>query len=122
MSVLLFGRSEKYGFDDAGLKRLHHFMIKFSTRYVSPRTNLEVMPSTKLKYVRGVQRRLIELGMKVNLFSGPVFDDPEEALTCVLDNKFAQQQFRGRLMKSRNILTVDGIRTIFNKFYILAPE
>lgn len=72
MSVLLLGRSAKDGFDDDGLKRLRHFLIEFSTRYVSPRTKSEVMPSTMLNYVRGVQRRLSELGMKVNLFSGPM--------------------------------------------------
>lgn len=113
MSVLLCGRSACDGFDNAGLKRLRHFLIELCTRYVSPLTQKEVAPSIMLNYVRGVQRRIKELGLTINLFSDPIFADPVERLSPLLDNKFAQQQSEGQITKNHNILTIDDIRTIF---------
>ena len=81
-------------------------------RYASPRTKEEVVPSTMLKYLRGVQRRLSELGFPINLFSSPILNDPVEGLKSALDNKFSLQHALGGITKSHNVLTIRDIRTI----------
>ena len=91
MAVLLDDRDAKKGFDNSCLVRLRHFLIEFGTSYVSPRTSAEVMPSTMHTYIRGVQRRLGELGFTVDPFSGPIFNHPQHGLKAAMDNKFSLQ-------------------------------
>ena len=118
IGVLLCGRAPQEGVDDAGWKRLRHFLIEFSIRYVSLRKKEEVLPSKMLNYPRGVQRRLSELGFPINFFPGPIFNGPVEGLKSAFDNKFSLQQVRGGIMKSHNVLTIRDIRTIFDSEYL----
>ena len=67
--------------------------------------------------MRGVLRRLAELGYSVNLFSGPIFADLEAGLKVALDKKFSLQQSKGGLRKSHNVLTIGDIEIIFNSEY-----
>lgn len=114
MTILTDGNTKQNGFDDARQLRLRHFLIEFGTRYVSVKKKSSVAPSTMLGYVRGVQRRLKELNYDVNLFSGPIFNYPNEGLKPVLDNKFSLQQSNGATTKSHNILTIDNVKEIFD--------
>ena len=102
---------------DSGWKRLRHFLIEFAMRYISPRISEEVLPSTMLNYLRSVQSRLGELGFPVNLFAGPIFDDPMEGPKSALDNKFALQQSLGGITRSHNVLTIEEIGSIFHSEY-----
>ena len=71
-----------------------------------------------LNYLRGVHRRLSELGFPINLFSGPIFNDLVEGLKSALDKKFSLQQAHGGITKSDNVLTIRDIRTIFDSEYL----
>ena len=66
--------------------------MEFSTNYVSKKKGTEVEPSSMLTYIRGIQRRLHELGLPVNLFEGSIFANPESGLVAALHNKFANQK------------------------------
>ncbi len=77
------------------------------------KTGNEFEPSSMLCYIRGIQRRLSEIGFHVNLFDGPIFRDLRSGLVPALNNKFAEQQSYGAVTKSHNILTLKEIETIF---------
>lgn len=117
MRVLLGERQAKEGFDESALLRLRHFLIEFGTRYVTQRARTDVMPSTMLAYVHGIQRRLREMGFNVALLTGPIFAHARDGFKAALDNKFRQQQARGALTKSHNVLTVDDVKQIFASDY-----
>ena len=53
-------------FNDSSKKILCHFLVEFSTNYVSKKKRMEVEQSSMLTYIRGVQRRLHELALPVN--------------------------------------------------------
>ena len=93
--------------------RLRNFLIEFGTSYISRKTGNYVAPVTMIAYIRGVQRRLREFGVSVDLLSGPIFAHPVHGLKAAVDNKFAVQQARGRCTTSHNVLTIDDIRTSF---------
>ena len=104
LEILLCDRSHALDFDMDSLLRLRYFCIEFAACYRSKRIQDAVSPNDILVYLRGAQRRLRELDMQVNLFTVPVFADPEQGLVAVLVNKFSEQQGQGRTMKSLNFL------------------
>ncbi len=71
--VILGGRNPDEGFDHDCFSRLCHFLVELGTCYVSKKMGNEVEPSSMLCYNRGIQRRLSEIGFRVNLFDGPIF-------------------------------------------------
>lgn len=113
MRMILLGRRPQDGLDDNCARRLRHFLTEFAAGYVSSRTKDEVSPRTMHTYVMGVQRRLRELGFDVNLFDGAVFNERNMGLKTVLDNRFAEQQSRGKVGTPHNVLTISDIKTIF---------
>lgn len=48
-----------------------------------------------LKYIRGVQRRVNEFRIDVNLFTDSIFNDTETGLVTALDNELLEQQSSG---------------------------
>ena len=117
MSVLLRENTSSSGLDERTQCRLRRFLVEFGTRYVSQRTNKEVLPSTMLTYLRVIQCRLSELRYGVNVLSGPIFDCPTNVLKSALDNMFAQQQAQGGTSKCHNVLTIDDVQRIFESEY-----
>ena len=104
LQILLFDRSSFSGFDNASQLRLRFFCIEFAACYQSKRIHDAVSPNAMLAYLCGAQLRLRVLGLPVNLFTGPIFTDPEYRLVAVLHNKFSEQQARGRTIKAHNVL------------------
>ena len=114
MRIMLGGRTVSQGLDSDGCKRMRHFLIEFAVGNVSKRRRTEFGPATMLGYLRGVQRRLEELGISVNLFQGPVFNELNLGLVTAINNLFAKQQAEGTVTKSHNVLTISDIQTIFS--------
>ena len=76
------------------------------------------MPSTMLHQIRGVQRRLTEIGFLENVVASPIFNDPNKGLSAVLDINFDLQQSKGSISESHSLLTIDDIRMMFSSEYI----
>lgn len=115
--ILLCSEPPSQSLGEDGERKLNHFLIEFGTCYVSERKKREVEPSSMMVYAYGVQRRLHELGLPVNLFKGPIFGNLQTGVVPALDNKFSRQQASGAGTKSHNILTLGDIKSIFESVH-----
>lgn len=78
------------------------------------KTSKQVGPAAILRYIRSVQCGLEELIIGVNLFQGPIFNEPNLALVATIENLFAKQQAEGTVTKPHNVLAISDIQMIFN--------
>lgn len=59
-----------------------------------------------LSKTRGIQRRMNELGLNVNLLEGPRFKKSNKGLLAASNNRFAHQQANGGGIQSHNMITI----------------
>lgn len=98
---------------DEDLKKIQYYLMEFAVRY-RKEDGGEVTPPTMKGYIAGLQRFFeVEWGYKINLLSGHVFAAKENSLRCVLDNLFNDQQSRGLVTKSHNVLSYENLLTLY---------
>ena len=114
MHVIMMWRDPAHVFDDSGLKRMRHFQIEFSVKYVSQKDNKPVEPSSMLFFLGTVRRRLNELGYEIKFFSRPIFKDTKHDLVTILNNRFSEQKSIASITKLHNILTCNDMGRIFD--------
>ena len=110
MKIVLIGNASTKILEANCQQPHRHFLMEFCSGYISEKMKKPVAPSTMLRYVRSFQRRLFDLGYRVNLFRGPIFDCPRYGLKAVMDSKFAQQQCKGGTTKTHNVLTLEDVK------------
>ena len=136
VKIVLIGITSAKMLDANCQQRLRNFLIEFCSGYISKKTKKPFAPSTMSGYVRSVQQLLSDLGYRVNLFSGHIFDCPRCDLKAAMDNKFAtavqgknnkkpqctnarrrESYFQFTVCNARN---ANGFQTCF--IFVLCPE
>lgn len=73
------------------------------------------MPATMKSYVLGLQRAFKQVwGYELSLLKGPIFDCQSDGLVNVIDNHFSDQQSRGLVTKSHNVMSVNDIKKLYS--------
>lgn len=96
------------------LENIKYYLVEFAVRYRKDNGS-EVSPQTMKGYICGLQRYFEnEWGYKLRLLDGEIFGNKENGLRCVLENRFNDQQSRGMVTKSHNVLSYEDLVKLYD--------
>lgn len=96
------------------ISRLNYIFIKFVINYGKVDGNRIKRTSLK-NYILGIQSAFeISWVVRVSLLPGPIFAHPKPGFILVVDNIICKHQADGEQPKSRNLLTVEDIRKLYD--------
>lgn len=103
---MLAGRAVEHELDIQCLLRLWYLLIGLTVQNVSKKTQRSITSGSMMVYMRGTNRRLTELGFKMNTYTDKISADSDKGLQAVLESHSAEQQAQRITRTSHNFLSI----------------